>query len=408
MSAQDLHHGKQRPRSPRSEHFEEARNSHLTEYCKKMDIILHVGPPKTGTTALQNALFDSRDQLLDYSVLYPAPEKTRAKNHGQLCALFVPYADAPRGMKKVPEAEYIDGGRLLERKIQNLVTNHAPKVLILSSEWFTLAHDAEHGQKLLDFIESFRPRNVEVLLYARRPSSIYLSDAQQRLRAASVFEPVFDRNIYSVIAGFRCLCPTYKVSVRTYDHRAFFGGNIVTDFAETYLPECKKLLDRSKIFLASNQSISAEAMVVLQDFRRYYFAHQEDVFNRETKRLLSRLRRIDAVDGHPRPKLVAAWRNYFDYGDDRALKLRDDCEVVFSDFDYARLENGDFASCPPHSPDVADKVEIDTNRLNCVIDRLGKSTLSPTRSGTRWLTELARQTGTGQLPSLPLWRKLLQ
>ena len=34
-------------------------------------VLLHIGPYKTGSTAIQQALFDQRDVLAEHGVLYP-------------------------------------------------------------------------------------------------------------------------------------------------------------------------------------------------------------------------------------------------------------------------------------------------------------------------------------------------
>src|SRR5690606_33106823 len=39
---------------------------------RKKKVILHIGLPKTGSTALQQALYQNREELLRQGVLYPA------------------------------------------------------------------------------------------------------------------------------------------------------------------------------------------------------------------------------------------------------------------------------------------------------------------------------------------------
>ena len=46
-------------------------------------IYLHIGMPKTGTTYLQNLLFENREKLLDKSLLYPLSGRTVKFTLGQ-------------------------------------------------------------------------------------------------------------------------------------------------------------------------------------------------------------------------------------------------------------------------------------------------------------------------------------
>ena len=257
-----------------------------------MKLILHAGPPKTGTTALQRALFNARESLLDKSVLYPDPVVGGEYNHGRLCYIFLPFSIAPRGMRKLGEADYLKAGRVLQEQVVSQTKEHSPGVLILSSEWFAQAYHAKNAVKFIEFAESLGPTSIEILLYARRPSEYFLSSSQQRLRASSRFEPIFDWNMSGVVDGLRALAPQHTVTLRAFDRPALVGGSIVSDFAAHCIPECKNVLDQSQTPRGSNESFSAEAMVILQDFRRTHFAGQEDIFSVHSGTLLKKLQKI--------------------------------------------------------------------------------------------------------------------
>ncbi len=369
-----------------------------------MKLIIHVGPPKTGTTALQRALFSSRESLLKNSILYPDPKLRKLYNHGRLCYLFRPFSEAPRGMKQRGEADYIKRGEFLRDQIVRQTRTHAPEMLILSSEWFARAYQAKDASKFVEFAESLGASSIEFLLYARRPSDFFLSASQQRLRAASHFEPIYPWNVNELIDGFRALAPQHTVTARAFDHNAFVGGSIITDFATHYIPGCKEVLNQAQTPRQSNESFSAEAMVILQDFRRTFFSDQEDRFNDRTRKLMRRLQKLDAREGNPRPKLKPDWKDYLDYGNDRALRLRDGHGIEFSDFDYARLERRDFAGRPERSENVADGVTTDPDRLWRMVGILEQSFWSPTRKSAAWLRDLSGRIGRAGTPDLPFWR----
>jgi hypothetical protein len=70
-----------------------------------MKTILHIGMPKTGTTALQDCLRASRADLAAAGILYPEnPPGCRFNNHRMLVMGFLPFDALPRHM--VSHREY--------------------------------------------------------------------------------------------------------------------------------------------------------------------------------------------------------------------------------------------------------------------------------------------------------------
>jgi hypothetical protein len=371
----------------------------------QMKLIIHIGPPKTGTTALQRALFNARKALLDQKVLYPDPKVRKAYNHGSLCYLFRPFSEAPRGMKKKGEAHYIKQGKALRREVEEQTKEARPDVLILSSEWFARAYQATNTKEFVAFAEGLGASSIEFVLYARRPSEFFLSASQQRLRASSIFQPIYPWNVNGLINGFRSLAGQHQVTALSFDRKALKDGNIVADFATRYIPSCLDLLKNAKRERQSNESFSAESMVILQDFRRSFFAEQEEVFNERTRKLMRKLQKFDARDGNPRPKLKPEWKDFLDYGDERALDLRDTHQIAFSNFDYARLENGDFALRPDKSDDVADIVTVDAERVRQLIGDLEQSNWSLRRRSDYWLRQLSQKMGR-TTAGRSVWRRI--
>ncbi|MCT2541235.1 hypothetical protein [Sedimentimonas flavescens] len=369
-----------------------------------MKLVIHVGPPKTGTTALQRALFGARTQLIEKGILYPDPKVRKAYNHGLLCSLFRAYTEAPRGMRKHGEANYIRQGEGLSNEVRKQVKQRAPKLLILSSEWFARLYEANDPTKFMSFVESLGADSIDFVLYARRPSDFFLSASQQRLRAASIFEPIYPWNLDKLIAGFEALASKHRVIVRPFDRKAMTGGSIMSDFAALYFPEAAELMTVPQTSRQSNESFSPETMVILQDFRRAFFPDQEDVFNERTRKLMRRLQKLDASDGNPRPALLPEWKAYLDYGHNGALELRDRYGISFSDFDYQRLERGEFATRPEMGSDVADVVRVDAERLQRMIVSLEQSFWSPRRSSAGWLRDIAKRVGCAENRPRPPWR----
>lgn len=131
-------------------------------------VLLHIGPHKTGTTAIQGLLASAREDLLAHGVAYPdGPE---GAHHA-----------AARAVLGQPAGWIGDSERLPERQVwQQLVraAQAAPRKGAISSEFFALLN---HDQRARVVADLGRDR-LEVVVAARNPGSIALSTWQQVLR----------------------------------------------------------------------------------------------------------------------------------------------------------------------------------------------------------------------------------
>ena len=67
--------------------------------------------------------------------------------------------------------------------------------------------------------------------------------------------------------------------------------------------------------------------------------------------------------------------------------------IGFSNFDYGRLERGEFARKPDNASDVADIVEIDAERVRRLLGDLERSNWSLRRRSDIWLRKLSIKMG---------------
>ena len=206
---------------------------------------------------------------------------------------------------------------------------------------------------------------------------------------------IYPWNLDQLIDGFKRISSEHAVTVRAFDRQSMNGGSIIHDFASLYFPQASDALQVAQTKRQSNESFSAETMVLLQRFRRDFFSEQEDVFNERTRKLMRRLQKIDLSDGNPRPKLRPEWRDYLDYGRLGALGLRDRHGVSFSGFDYERLEQKQLAPKPSKGADVADFVSVDKIRLKRQLDELSNSLWSLRPSNAAWLRRLRDEKDVG-------------
>jgi hypothetical protein len=140
-------------------------------------LILHVGFHKSGTTALQEALFKQRKELLQLNVLYP--DIGRAAHHKVAWAL----TQRPWGWKN-------RGGELTSyrvfSKMIRLINTSRVETIILSSEFFSELN-FESIQKIKTSVKN---REVKILFTIRPLAKLLSSSYQQYLKYGTAVEYV--------------------------------------------------------------------------------------------------------------------------------------------------------------------------------------------------------------------------
>lgn len=149
---------------------------HIAERC-----ILHVGPAKTGTTALQASLYQARDTLLAHGCLYPSI----SPNHKFIIGRF---AQTPErfGFHRVVSntAEDIQRHNAAQmRRFETEFETTRPRVLLLSSEHMIMLRPAEIVD-LAAYLHS-KAQQVEVCLYARHPAYQMPSRIQEGVKGGA-------------------------------------------------------------------------------------------------------------------------------------------------------------------------------------------------------------------------------
>ena len=130
-------------------------------------VLVHIGPHKTGTTAIQTTLAASRPALAAHGVQYPG---NGSAHHRAARALRQISGGWEHDHEAVPDLSVWT--RLAER------VRDTPGRVVLSSEFFAQS-DAETQSKL---IQDLGPERVHLLTGARNPAAIAVSTWQQVLR----------------------------------------------------------------------------------------------------------------------------------------------------------------------------------------------------------------------------------
>lgn len=251
-----------------------------------MKIIIHAGRAKTGTTAIQKTMKTNRERLLDQGVLYPQTFVREVDHSG----MTVPLRNrVQRSMvsklgsdyQKALEISYTEWA-----KVGDQVRSTEAHTVLISSEFL---FGARHIRKIPDLIQEYfgQPAELSFLIYLRRPSEHYTSFLQQKLKAGHSLP---NTGSEAVLRRIRKFLPMGDTQVRLFSRDALYGNDIVADFCFATGIDFGRLEGLSS---DSNTSISAEAAILLQEYRRQHHLKNENVFTKDTQEFIKTLRLVE-------------------------------------------------------------------------------------------------------------------
>ncbi|MCB1500789.1 MAG: hypothetical protein KDK07_13535 [Bauldia sp.] len=334
-----------------------------------MRILLHVGMPKAGSTALQTALAGARDRLARCDVLYPRGPFIPRTHNFLIAGIEERKRELPRLLRNAYGDRMDQIAPAFERWMADLrsaAARHPSGTLILSSEWlFRLRGDSKFD-RLKDILRGLGD-TIEVVAYVRRPSDQYLSAAQQILKGSHVIKPIAPIRYRTPLEGFARIAD--RLHVVKYDRAAFPQGDIVRHFLESFVPAARDIVNAGGDH-AANTTISAEGMAILAEYRRINHRRRRNRFTADTDRLLRAIRTADlAIGGDLRPRLLDPVRDAVDLASDDLLWLRDAYGIVFAGVDYDRI-------APPDGPIRDIKQRLGRVEEICVIDPVRRDKLT--------------------------------
>lgn len=257
---------------------------------RKKRALVHIGTNKTGTTAIQESL-------------------ARAAKDGKLAGVAFPMLPGYK-QKVVPDHNFF---RVLYRPLKEMTrmftyrttTPEADRDRDVAAFRAGLAEAVAQNDRFVfsgefmstftpDEIESFRQELAELgiteitpVIYVRDPVSRYLSSVQQRLKASSTFvHPAkYHDSALECIRNWHDAFP--QLIVRPFDRAQLHDGDVVSDFLQVFSDYFGADLRGSEIeLIASNESISAEGMLLLQQYRAKFHAKRDNVFRADSSELV--------------------------------------------------------------------------------------------------------------------------
>ncbi|MEY8880816.1 hypothetical protein [Donghicola sp. XS_ASV15] len=283
---------------------------------KVQRMIVHLGSAKTGTTTIQKTFWESSEQLIRKGVLYPKLPAWHPHHLFMMPAMgFLQRSLVARFDGNYDHAK--EQSLTAWRELSEAVKHHRPHTVILSSEFLLTAQKAPVFAELFDeFLgQDYQP---EFLAYLRHSSDFFVSSTQQKLKASCIL-PIQTRPKLGMLDVYAKLG---KVTVRAFDRNSLIAGDVVHDFAvQTGVKPSWLKPHRSD----ANVGLSAEGMILLQDYRKEHHSSRENVFTQDTEVFLSQLHQEEAkrADGLTTAKLRPEFAQFLDRATPDLLHLRD-------------------------------------------------------------------------------------
>jgi len=193
--------------------------------------LLHIGAPKTGTTALQTFFSENRPAFLRHGLLYPEA-CLRANGHHDLAFLLGGgYPDWA-----IPQEKEI--GQLLD-DLGEEVSHHSGAIL-LSSEDFYLLTDPTELAKALESCRILPHYQVMVVVYLRPQHEAHESWYNQTVKAQGCSHSLNEcllasRSLWDydlMLDKWAAAFGTDNIIVRPYERKAGFEADVRIDFLE--------------------------------------------------------------------------------------------------------------------------------------------------------------------------------
>lgn len=206
-----------------------------------MDLILHIGTEKTGSTSIQRALANCRDDLRDKGILYP--RLFGSENHMEVAVA----AMGPRPHDPLQLHELTRRGmdlptyqaRLQEQLAQEIRESGA-KTLLISNEHCHGRLDTPMAVQNLAKLLGAPFGRVKVIVYMRRQDRMAVSMHSTRLREGDLGQilphfktPPHYYSMYSIMSLYADLFGDAAIIPRLYERERLIGGDVVPDFFAT-------------------------------------------------------------------------------------------------------------------------------------------------------------------------------
>jgi hypothetical protein len=224
-----------------------------------MHVIIHIGMPKTGSTALQLGLAGNRGPLQEHGILYPQLEHLSHAHH-VLMPLFVPPSTV-WGRVKQRLGPDLDAASLAQWQIvRDQVQRDKPTRLVLSTESLFAPLDTQRLAEFAKLLGDIADR-ITLVAYVREPAAYYRSILMERAKRTLRPRPADPVSYRLPIEQLRNALGA-TVIVRPFDRASLHKSDINSDF----LLHALSIDMPGMAAVESNVSLAPETAAVFQRF----------------------------------------------------------------------------------------------------------------------------------------------
>ncbi len=243
-----------------------------------MDLILHCGDSKTGSSSIQASLQENTNHLLKNGIVYYTTGKSGHWNLSYLVGV------KHRVGSDHTERKYMDAVSTISR-IHEIAAGHNVQYVLLSSEYFFSFSKAQIDQLLSHF--RIRFDRLYCVVYIRCPLGHFLSMVQQKVKAShTIPDPrTYSRRLDHALTNWCAYVGKSNFFLTLFDKDHLVSQCVVTDFEDKLARITgRPFLMRSKERL--NETLSAEQMILLQRFRREFLSNRDDMYHPVSTRIV--------------------------------------------------------------------------------------------------------------------------
>lgn len=198
-----------------------------------MEIIVHAGLPKTGSTTLQSALAEKRAELVEQKIIYPQLSLKPDWQHWPLTAASLQDPSKHRLAYKLEPDPRANLDKALNEFASTARSIPDDGTLIISDEGFGNALRGNDITKFYNHLKTYSD-NIKLIMYARHPVAAYTSGVQQRLKTKIKVSPP------GQIQPFNGKQASFISSVfgpedcyfRVFDRTVLYNSDILDDFSQ--------------------------------------------------------------------------------------------------------------------------------------------------------------------------------
>ena len=253
-----------------------------------MKLILHCGEGKTGSSSIQRMLKASSKQLIESGILYHS--ETRS-GHFDFHYLVGKRHRVPKEKDKF----ILNRAKKAITTIKILAHQYQPDFVILSSEAF-FAYSKHELQQIVDSLElEFTDRFS--IVYVRPPVDYYLSVVQQQIKCShSIHDPLtHKRDVSKYLTILKEFVGDSNLFGSVFTREALYQKDVTKDFLRKLERITNRNLVLNEFFKFSNESITAEQMILLQEFRRDFFRDFNDQMMPSSRNLVKLFQGINSI-----------------------------------------------------------------------------------------------------------------